>query len=299
MSFLLNSLAGGSFSAEMVIQVLKTIGSVALIVLCVLVVVALCVLFLPVQYRGKGDIEQSDYDVRVSWLFKIIQFRFVYRDKTGGYALYLFGIRTRFLDREFLDRISKRRERRKARKAARAYRSRRKKYRKKHDKYKEQYLREQDLQEQAVFDREPKEDAAKTENTSSDTEKKSVSKVIAGLKKALHIIQVIRDYQPLQIIQRDLKKLLWHCRPRTLKGDLLFGFEDPATTGQALGILSNVYFMYQYDEFAVNGDFECQEAYIKGDFDVKGHVQMIFVLVFILKVIKKKRFRKFLKALKL
>lgn len=316
MSFLLTNMLSTAFSAATVLMVLKTIGMIALIVLCIVVIFAICVLFLPLRYQAKGDIDEMNYHVRLHWLFKIIGFRLIYKDGSVDYALYLFGIRTKFLDKEFIEKWKRRSEKwkarrakRKAKKADRVYKSRKKKYQKQHDKYKEQYLKEHSMNENVALSDEPVGNNFESEASQSDMEFQSSpdetstvrasKKLLDILKKILHIIQVIRDYQPLQLIWPDVVKFLHHARPRQIKADIVYGFDDPATTGQLLGVISNLYFIYQYDELLIQGDFETSESYITGDFNIKGYVQMVFVLILVLRVIKKKRFRKFLKALKL
>lgn len=305
MSFLLSNMLGVCLSAGMILTVFKTIGLVALIVVCVIAVILLCVLFVPIRYHARGDIDEMNYDVRLHWFLKIIMFRFMYKDGNTDYALYLFGIRTRFLDKDFLDKWKRWREKRKAKKAAKAYKSRKKKYQKEHDKYKEQYLKENPMEDQlnssqdVVGEKNFNTEDSISKSSSEAEGKPSKKKVIDILKKVLHIIQVFRDYQPVQMIWTDIQKLMHHARPRKINADIVFGFDDPSLTGQLLGVISNLYFIYQYEDLLINGDFNTEESYIRGDFDIRGYLQSVFGLVFILKIIKKKRFRKFLKALKL
>lgn len=303
MSFLLCNIVAASVSMDQILNVFKHIGWIALIVLLVVIIVGICVLFVPIRYRAQGNIDEMDFSLRFYWFLRIVSFRCWYKDGTGDYALYLFGLRTKLLDKDFLDKWSKRREKRKAKKAAKAYKSRRKKYKKQHEKYKEQYLKEQGADftdDSVVNDADTQTNIDSTKNESNNqSEQKSVNKIITFLKKGLHILQVIRDYQPLQMIWNDLLKFFYHIRPRKINADICFGFDEPATTGHLLGLISNVFFIYRYDNLKIHGDFETQESYIKGQFDMKGFIQMFFGLVFIIRVIKKKRFRKFLKALKL
>ena len=321
MSLLLSNILGAGLLAGMILSVFKTIGLVVLIIVIVIAILALCVLFVPIRYHLRGDIDEKDFSARLHWFLKIIMFRATMKDGATDYALYLFGIRTKLLDKEFLDKWKRRREKRKAKKAAKANKSRKKKYQKKHDKYKEQYLKENQMDEaelhaemsdslnKAGGAKEGEDPTKKSVSekahgvdpteASKDSKNHSKNKVIDVLKKILHIIQVFRDYQPVQMIIEDIKKLMHHARPRKIKADIQFGFEDPATTGQLLGAISNVYFIYQYEDLVICPDFQTEEAYIKGNFDIKGYIQSVFGLIFIIKVIKKKRFRKFLKALKL
>lgn len=315
MSFLLSNISGAFLFAATVLNVIKTMGLVALIVVIVFAVIAACVMFVPIRYRTQGDIDEMAFDVRLHWFLKIIMFRFSMKDGTSDYALYLFGIRTKLLDKEAMDKRKRRREKRKAKKAARKHKSRKKKYQKEHDKYKEQFLKEHQGEESININ--TKSAAASSEKeafsglsddttdqksaaeSTEDTILKGPKKAMDVAKKVVHILKTIQEYHPIQMLWEDIKKFLYHARPRNVKGDILFGFDDPSMTGKILGAVSNLYFLYQYDDLHINGDFEAEEAYIRGTFDIKGYIQAVFGLIFMIRVIKKKQFRRFLKALKL
>lgn len=309
MSFLLSNVSGVFLSAATVFNVLRTVGMVLLIILIVVVALALCVMFIPVRYRATGDIDQMDFTVKLHWFLKIIMFGASYKDGVGDYALYIFGIRTKILDKDAMEKRKLRREKRKAKKAARKHKSRKKKYQKEHDKYKEQFLKENQLDEELFRQAETKKNTNKPEETKvsddegnrseADTKKPTPSKAIEVVKKAVHIIKTILEYRPVQMLWTDIQKLLYHARPRKIKADIQFGFDDPALTGQVLGAISNLFFIYEYDQLYINGDFETEEAYVQGDFDIKGHIQAIFAVIFVIRVIKKKQFKKFMNALKL
>lgn len=287
--------------------------NIFLFVLIVVIALILCVLFFPVSYRAKGDIEKLDFAVKVQWLFHIVMFRASYKDEHPDYALYLFGIRTKLLDEDASNKRKIRRQKRKMRKAAKKRNVRKKKYQKKHDKYKEQYLKENPTKddvrmnsqiEHAVkqsVDSLSKEEFSNEANHSYDSEKekKSASKVMEVLKKVVHIIKTIAEHRPIQLLWPDIKKLLYRARPRKINADITFGFEDPAMTGKVIGAISNIYYLYQFDKLYINGDFEAEEAYVEGSFTVKGHLQAIFGILFAIRIFRKKQFRNFMKALKL
>lgn len=312
MSFLLNHIAGIILTKAMFLQIMQMIGFVLLILLIVVIALILCVLFFPVCYRAKGDVEKMDFAVKVQWLFHIVMFRASYKEETPDYALYLFGIRTRILDEDASKRRKNKRQKRKARKAAKKYNTRKKNYQKKHDKYKEQFLKENPLQEEVPMDSKEeykvkqsedsisKEGFSKEDNRqNSEKEKKQASKVIEVLKRVVHIIKTIAEHRPIQLLWPDIKKILYRARPRKINADITFGFEDPALTGKIIGAISNIYYLYQFDKLYINGDFEAEEAYVEGTFDVKGHLQAIFGIIFAIRIFRKKQFRNFMKALKL
>lgn len=76
-----------------------------------------------------------------------------------------------------------------------------------------------------------------------------------------------------------LKKMWKHVRPRKLQGSIHFGLEDPATTGQLLGVVGMLYPVYR-NHFVIAPDFEQQ--IFEGKIYAKGRVQigrMTFLLL--------------------
>lgn len=76
-----------------------------------------------------------------------------------------------------------------------------------------------------------------------------------------------------------LKKMWKHVRPRKLQGSIHFGLEDPATTGQVLGVVGMLYPVYR-NHFVIAPDFEQQ--IFEGKIYAKGRVQigrMTFLLL--------------------
>lgn len=118
------------------------------------------------------------------------------------------------------------------------------------------------------------------------------------LKKVNTAWSLMQTWHPLAMIWPPLQKLLYRIRPRMLKTDLIFGFADPSTTGKVLGAVSNLYFLYYYEEFHLQGDFETEDIYIDGTFMIRGKIRGIYLLVFVIRLLSKKDFRKFLGAIK-
>ena len=118
------------------------------------------------------------------------------------------------------------------------------------------------------------------------------------LKKVKTAWSLMQIWHPLAMIWPPLQKLLYRIRPRSLKADLIFGFSDPSATGKVLGAVSNLYFLYYYEEFHLQGDFETEDMYIDGTFMIRGKIRGIYLLVFVIQLLSKKDFRKFLGAIK-
>ncbi len=87
---------------------------------------------------------------------------------------------------------------------------------------------------------------------------------------------------------REVCYLLKKAKPKKVKGKLLFGTGDPATTGQALGVLGAVYGFLPEGLF-ITPDFE-NEVY-EGTIDVKGRLRLIHLLIVAVRLLIDRDFR--------
>lgn len=72
-------------------------------------------------------------------------------------------------------------------------------------------------------------------------------------------------------VWREAKYLCRHYIPHNIEGRLLIGFDDPATTGQVLGILC-VLAAFGGNHLEVDADF--QNRVLEGKLTVKGHIRL-------------------------
>lgn len=88
-------------------------------------------------------------------------------------------------------------------------------------------------------------------------------------------------------------KTLWSViRPKKLEGYIHFGFENPATTGQALGVMAM--FLVWYDRFfAIEPDFE--QVCIDGDLNGSGKFRLFSIIKLLIKIILNKNLIKVIK----
>ena len=93
-----------------------------------------------------------------------------------------------------------------------------------------------------------------------------------------------------QILQKELRYLLKHFKFRAINTDLRFSLGDPANTGGALGILSMMPWLYRY-QFHISPDFESEELYVRGVFDVRGRIRLIHVVVSAVRILMQKECR--------
>ena len=111
--------------------------------------------------------------------------------------------------------------------------------------------------------------------------------------KAVAVKELIDDETNRRVVGMvwaELKYLLRHFKFRKIDTDLRFSLGDPAGTGQALGVLAMLPFLYQYN-FKIYPDFESEDTYVKGTFCIQGRVRIVHVLVSAVRLIKQREFR--------
>lgn len=135
---------------------------------------------------------------------------------------------------------------------------------------------------------------------------KGLSHTVKNIKKKTEIIKKQTDHylrfwndEKTQNAFHHCKKeffyLLKHFRPRKGEGNLLFGTEDPALTGQILGVLC-VLQAFMGNGFAVEADFE--RSVLEGDFYLKGHIRNCHIAKAALSLILDKNIRITLKRIR-
>lgn len=300
----------------MIFTILKVIGIILLVVLALILTALLCVLFVPVKYRAVGSFDNTDIRAKahVSWLFHLFALHIEYADETDGYIRLVFVKKGLFADSlgdnyeafnddvmddaaktETEDKISENTgdgpkipadesehiidEQAEDECTARThneYRSvtdenqhikqqtkptHKKTYKKPHKKsHKKQFKDKSDKIKNCIY---------KLKREYSDERNKAA---FLHLKKELFII---------------LKRI---C-PRRLKLTMVYSTGSPDTTGISLGVLACFPVGYT-NRWRITPDFESENPYAKGSFDIKGHVIVISILAATLRILFDKNCRR-------
>ena len=132
--------------------------------------------------------------------------------------------------------------------------------------------------------------------------RETISKTIAKIKRLLHqkdevqrILGKPETKAAIEFAWDKLKRLLKHILPRKIKGYVAYGADNPATTGQVLGILSVLYArtgqLLEIRPNFVEKQLEC-------DVLIKGRIQVFTLLVIAVKVFLNKELRQVIKEFK-
>lgn len=89
-------------------------------------------------------------------------------------------------------------------------------------------------------------------------------------------------------VMKEIRYLLRHILPRKAEGQIVIGLEDPATTGQVLGILY-VLSAFTGNCLEIHGDFD--RTVLEGRFQIKGYVRICHIAKTALSLLADKNIR--------
>ena len=102
-------------------------------------------------------------------------------------------------------------------------------------------------------------------------------------------------HSTLALVKRELGNLFKHITPRKFKLDLHFGFDDPSTTGQVMGIAGMLYPLWNYD-ITLCPDFE--QKVMAGKVYIRGRIRVFTLIRIAWRVYFNKNLKKVLAMLK-
>lgn len=130
---------------------------------------------------------------------------------------------------------------------------------------------------------------------------KGIREQLHSVKAQIHrMLKMIRDEGNIRVVKlvwKELVGLLKRYRPRRVKADVNYSMGDPARTGQVLGGLAMLPFLYT-QKVSVVPDFESEEFYVKGSWDIKGHIQVFPLIRAGLRIYKNQDVKKLIKQLR-
>lgn len=274
------------------LTILKIIGIVLLVILGIMLFLLAVLLFVPVRYSVKGTVDNNiTAEGKISWLCSIFRYDFTFQEQELNGEVRIFGFRP-----------------------------------KKKERVSEEELEEVVVPEvkdgvEEVVSHKGRQNRKSSDKNSRPSRKnifmrmwdkiksflKNIKKFFMSIRKKLtgfkefvvKVKEIVADTKNQYAVRRlweELLYLLKHFGFRKIHTELTFALADPALTGQVLGILCMMPFLYQYD-FHIFPDFESESYYIRGSYDVKGRIQLIFLLITFIRIVADKDLRCFLKKI--
>lgn len=290
---------------QVLLFVFKFIGITVLTVLGIILLLLAVVLFVPIFYKVRiiHNPEKTQVKARVSFLFPLFLVTVEYFKKLS-YKARIFGFALLDSEKPKKDKPEKV-----------------KKPKKKKQKKKKEERTENIKQEETKPEKKYVSEPSREQDTENEKEKKPEK--VGFFEKIRSKIQKIREtictiiykikkiFRQKEEVQRifakpetrtalrfawdKLKHLLKHVFPRKVKGYVAFGADDPATTGQVLGILSILY-TKTGELLTLRPNFT--EKQLECDVELKGRIQVFTLLVIAVKVFFNQELRQLITEMK-
>ena len=319
------------------LTILKIIGIVLLVLLGIMLFLLAVLLFVPVRYSVKGTVDNNiTAEGKISWLCSILRYDFTFQEQELNGEIRIFGFRPRKKERvseEELEEEAVSEVKDEVEEVVSDLVSNTVEEDDSEGKISKSVIesdsdkispeeaagrREQNPEMDFHTGRQNRKSSGKNSRPSGknifmrmwDKIKSFMKKIknfFIGIQKRLtsfkefvvKVKEIVTDTKNQYAVRRlweELLYLLKHFGFRKIHTELTFALADPALTGQVLGVLCMMPFLYQYD-FHIFPDFESESYYIRGSYDVKGRIQLIFLLVTAIRLLADKDIRSFLKKL--
>jgi len=301
---------------QVLLLILKIIGITLLAILGLLLLILVLVLFVPIFYKVRiiHNPEKTQVKARASFLFPLLLVTFQYLKKIS-YKVRIFGFALLDSDKPKKEKKEKPPKKKKGKASSK---------KKKEDKIPETVAVPEtppETQPEILPEAEPeeKEETKQEEETVSHVEnpkekkqgffekirckiqkiRETIGAIISKISKLLHqkdeVLRILRKPETktaLSFAWDKLKRLLRHIFPRKLKGYVIYGADNPATTGQVLGICSVIY-ARTGQLLDIRPNFE--EKQLECDVELKGRIQLFTLLVIAVKIFLNQELRQLIK----
>ena len=281
------------------LTILKIIGIVLLVILGIMLFLLAVLLFVPVRYSVKGTVDNNiTAEGKISWLCSIFRYDFTFQEQELNGEVRIFGFRPKKkervseeeLEEEAVPEVKDGVEEVVSDLVSAAGEE---------DKSEKTPIKPE--QDQEVDSHKGKQNRKSSDKNSRPSGKnifmRMWDKIKSFMKKIKNFfIGIQKRLISFKEFVVKVKEMLKHFGFRKIHTELTFALADPALTGQVLGILCMMPFLYQYD-FHIFPDFESESYYIRGSYDMKGRIQLIFLLITFIRIVADKDLRCFLKKI--
>lgn len=304
---------------DIILILLKIVGITLLAVIGLVLTLLLVILFVPVRYKSSGDFEKREDGMlfsvaaNVSWLLHIVSVSVSVKDKENQVKLKLFGID--LTSKLTSQNDSYEREKKpKGHKKSKVVNKKETEKSEKPKKIEAPQVTEKKLEEKVITEqqKEAGSEVRHFENKVIEEKPKEKKSIVSKLKgifdKISHICDKIRNVvdvknsfieylrrpeskAAIKEIKNIVFKVLRHILPCKLKARIKFGFEEPATTGNVLGIASIFYGIYG-SNLELEPDFDRQV--LAGEYNLKGRIRVFTLLLAAWKLFRNRWIRDFI-----
>lgn len=276
---------------NIILCLLKIIGILILVILGLIVTILLLVLLVPVRYRiWVSYHDKPKGSVQVGWLFRLISL-FVTYEETLEYTVKLLGFtilsseKTKEAEQPVLTETQEPSEQPVLTKTQMPSE-------------KSAVSETPDISHKKATPKSEKRTEEKGTQPKPSLEERirskaaSVTEKVVSLKqKADSIRRFVKDPANQATFKRiiaQVRSILKHLIPTSLKAEAVLGFDDPAVTGQVLSVCSILYLWYG-ESIQITPVFD--ESIIEGDAQVRGRIRLGTLLARMVWILLDKNFR--------
>lgn len=292
----------------MIFTILKVIGIILLVVLALILTALLCVLFVPVKYRAVGSFDNTDIRAKahVSWLLHLFALHIEYAQETDGYIRLAFVKKKLFdnyeaLDDDDMDDAAKTETEDKVSEntgdepeisadESEDEQTENESTSRTHNEYRSVTDENQHIKQQTKLTHQKRYKKRNKKSHKKQFKDKS-EKIKNCIYKLKREYSDERNKAAFLHLKKELFIILKRICPRRLKLTMVYSTGSPDTTGISLGILACFPVGYT-NRWRITPDFESENPYAKGSFDIKGHVIVISILAATLRILFDKNCRR-------
>ena len=310
---------------HIILTILKIIGIIILAILGLIILIAACILFVPIRYNADISYkEKLAINTKITFLLHFISLRYSYEE--SNLELRILGIRTHFFNKEKKEKneeLNKETEmfEKMSEEISDSNKNITKNMSEKYEQFKK-IDKERDKVvnsdvEDIVINKNTKDFVNVNDENNEEENKKEKESIFTKIfSKIKHIFYKIKyrfrsfcgtikkicknlgelkgflsdehTKEAYYFVKNKLIKLIKHIRPRKIKGYLHFGFDDPSYTGKLLGLIY-IFTKGTHKNFQINADFE--NKVLEGDVKIKGNIKIYFLLILALQLYKNKNLK--------
>ncbi len=286
---------------HIILLILKIIGIILLAILGLFILSVICILFVPIRYKGKGEwYKEKHGKVVISWLFHIVSVHIIYDNGKTGKKIKLFGITLRSRKKNKKNKDNTKKEVTKLTTVSKEVYSDNDDSTEQIKASKNQTITLTEPNKESVIINKANEEKPDTSNNKNKPKKKwwnpfniirkiryKIRSIYDKLKrinqKKNNVFAFLREDDTKiawRLCKEEIIKLVKYILPTRLKLYMKFGFEDPSTTGKVLGV---IYMFYGFTKrFKIYPDF--QSKVFEGETSFKGRIRVIRLLITFLKL---------------
>lgn len=282
---------------QVILLILKMIGITLLAILGLVFFILALVLFVPVFYKAEiiHNPQKTQVKAGASFLFPLLSVRLEYMEKMR-YAVRIFGISLLSSEKspkENRKKSKSKKEKQKKNKSGKKPERKKKKGIKSETKENFQKTETKEKSRSGFFEK-IKSKIKKIRNTIGSIRQK-LGRLLRQKDELVQFLKKPETKQAIAVVWQNLKRLLKHILPRKINGYVAYGADNPATTGQVIGLISALY-AKTGKLLELRPNFE--EKQLEADVAFKGRIQLFTLLLIAGKVFFNKELRQAVKEVK-